>query len=122
MGSHDVGMVLVAYDATSSPAANRRKLGKKWLKLAQKAYMRSQMPRRVRRAVAEALRENPDAAVLTLRGVVESKVGVDLRGKYGVLFDKALLSGTAKPEKPSRPRKRFSLAVDRRRAKQAPAS
>ena len=122
MGSHDVGMVLVAYDATSSPAASRKKLGKRWLKLAQKAYKRSQMPRRVRRAVEEALRENPDATVLTLRGVVESKVGVDLRGKYGVLFDKALLSGTAAPEKPSRPRKRFSLAVDRRRAKQAPAS
>ena len=92
------------------------------MKLARKAYMRSQMPGRVRRAVAEALRENPDAAVLTLRGVVESKVGVDLRGKYGVLFDKALLRGTTQPEKQSRPRKRFILAVARRRAKRAPAS
>ena len=121
MGSHDVGMVVVAYDPSSSPAASRQKLGNKWSKLARKAYMRSQMPGRVRRAVAEALRENPDAAVLTLRGVVESKVGVDLQGKYGVLFYKALLKGTNQPEKRSKPRKRFTLAVVRGQAKRAPA-
>ena len=67
-------MVMVAYDPSSTPAASRQKLGKKWLKLAQKAHMRSSMPGRVRRAVAEALREDPEAAVLTLRGVVESKI------------------------------------------------
>ena len=121
-GSHDVGMVMVAYDAASSPALTRSKLGKKWIKLARKAYMRSQLPKRVRKAVAEALQEYPDAVVLTLRGVVERKVGVDLSGKYGILFDKVLLKATAKLETPRRPRKRFSLAVDRRRAKRAPAS
>ena len=55
MGSHDVGTVMVAYDAASSPAASRRKLGKKLMKLAQKAYVRSQLPKRVHQAVAEAL-------------------------------------------------------------------
>ena len=120
--SGDVGMVMVAYDASSSPEASRRKLGKKWMKLARKAYMRSHLPQRVRSAVEEALREYPDAAVLKLREVVESRIGVDLHGKYGALFDKALLRGTAKPEKPHRPRKRFVLAVGRRRAKGAPAN
>ena len=122
MGSHDVGTVMVAYDAASSPAVSRRRLGNTWMKLARKAYMRSQLPQRVRKAVAEALREYPDAVVLTLRGVVENKVGVNLSGKYGVLFDKALLRGTAKLEKPHRPRKRCVLAGGRRRAKRAPAS
>ena len=118
--SGDVGMVMVAYDAGSSPEASRRKLGKKWMKLARKACMRSHLPQRVRNAVGEALREYPDAAVLKLREVVESRIGVDLRGKYGALFDKALLRGTAKPEKPHRPRRRrFVLAVGRRRAKGA---
>ena len=120
-----VGMVLVAYDAGSSPEASRRKLGKKWMKLARKACMRAHLPQRVRSAVGEALREYPDAAVLKLREVVESRIGVDLRGlrgKYGVLFDKALLRATAQPEKPRRPRKRFVLAVGRRRAKGAPAN
>lgn len=122
VGSHDVGMVMVAYDAGNSPEVSRRKWCKKWMKLARKAYMRSHLPGRVRNAVADALREYPDAMVSELREVVESKVGVDLCGKYGVLFDKALLRGTAKPEKPCRPRKRFVLAVGHRRAKQAPAS
>ena len=121
-GSHDVGMVMVAYDAGGSPEAIRRKWCKKWMKLARKAYMRSHLPGRVRHAVAEALQEYPDAVVLKLREVVESKVGVDLCGKYGVLFDKALLKHTAKLEKPCRPRKRFVLAVGRRQAKRAPAS
>ena len=107
--SGDAGMVMVAYDAGSSPEASRRKLGKKWMKLARKAYMRSHLPGRVRHAVAEALQEYPDAVVLKLREVVESKVGVDFGGKYGVLFDRALLRGTAKPEKHRRPRKRFSF-------------
>ena len=89
------------------------------MKRARKAYLRSQLPKRVRKAVAEALREYPDAVVLTLRGVVEKKVGLNLSGKYGVLFDKALLRGTATLEKP---RRRFVLAVGRRRAKRAPAS
>ena len=115
VGSGDAGMVLVAYDAGSSPEVSRRKLGKKWMKLARKAYMRSHLPKRVRKAVEEALQEYPDAAVLKLREVVESKVGVALCGKYGVLFDKALLRGTAKLERPRRPRKRFVLAVARRR-------
>ena len=75
--------------------------------------MRSQLQKHVRKAVAEALREYLDAVVLTLRGGVKNKVGVDLSGKYGVLFDKALLRATAKLEKPRRPRKRFVLAVDR---------
>ena len=119
MGCHDVGTVLVAYDAANSPAISRRKLGKKWMKLARKAFMRSQLPKRVRKAVAEALQEYPDATVLTLRGVVEGKVGADLSGKYGVLFDKALLRDTAQPEKPLRPRTRFILAVGHRRAKRA---
>ena len=119
MGSHDVGTVMVAYDAASSPAVRRGKLGKKWMKLAQKAYMRSQLPRRVRQAVAEALREYPDAVVSTLRGIVEREVGTNLSGKYGVLFDKALLRGTAKLEKPPKPRKRFILAVGHRQAKRA---
>ena len=118
-GSHDVGMVMVAYDAANSPAIARSKLGKKWLKLARKAYMRSQLPKRIRKAVAEALREYPDAMVLTLRGAVESKVGVDLSGKYGVLFDKALLRNTNKQVKPRRPRTRFVLAVSRCGAKRA---
>ena len=113
VGSGDAGMVLVAYDTGSSPEVSR-KLGKKWMKLARKAYMRSHLPQRVRKAVEEALQEHPDAAVLKLREVVESKVGVALCGQYGVLFDKALLRGTAKPEKPRRPRKRFVLAVARR--------
>ena len=77
MGSHDVGTMMVA---------------------ARKAYMRSQLPKRVRKAVTEALREHPDTMVLTLRGVMESKVGVDLSGKYGILFDKALLRDTAPSE------------------------
>ena len=49
--------------------------------------MRSQLPGRVRHAVAEALQEHPDpdTTVLTLRAVVENKVGVNLTGKYGVL-------------------------------------
>ena len=117
----DVGMVMVVYDAGSSPEASRRKLGKKWMKLARKAYMRAHLPQRVRNAVEEALHEYPDATVLKLREVVEGRIGVGLRGKYGVLFDKALLRGTAKPEKTHRPRKRFALAVSRRRAKGAPA-
>ena len=120
--SGDVGMVMVVYDAGSSPEASRRKLGKKWMKLARKAYMRSHLPQRVRSAVEEAVHEYPDAAILKLREVVESRVGVDLRGKYGAVFDKALLKSTAKPEKPRRPRKRFVLAVGRRRAKGAPAN
>ena len=120
--SGDVGMIMVAYDASNSPAASRRKLGRKWMKLARKAYMRSNLPQRVRSAVEEALREHPDAAVLELQEVVESRIGVGLHGKYGALFDKALLRGTAKPEKPHRPRKRFVLAVGRRRAKGAPAN
>ena len=120
VGSHDVGMVMVAYDAGSSPEASRRKWCKKWMKLARKAYMRSNLPGRVRHAVAEALQEYPEAVVLKLREVVESKVGVDLCGKYGVLFDQALLRHTATPETPCRPRKRFGLAVDRRRTKRAP--
>ena len=66
--------------------------------------------------------EYPEALVSDLREVVESKVGVDFGGKYGVLFDRALLRDTAKPEKHRRPRKRFVLAVGRRRAKRAPAS
>ena len=108
---------------SSSPEVSRRKLGKKWMKLARKAYMRSHLPKRIRKAVEEALREHPDAAVMQVREVVESKVGVGLCGKYGVLFDKALLRGTAKVEKPRRPRKRFVLAVARRRrAKGAPPS
>ena len=123
VGSHDVGMVMVAYDAGSSREASRRKLSKKWMKLARKACMRKHLPARVRHAVAEALlQEDPDAVVLKLREVVESKVGVDLRGKYGVLFDKALLRHTAKPVNHRRPRTRFVLAVGRRRAKRAPAS
>ena len=76
----------------------------------------------MRHAVAEVLRQHPDALVLKLREVVEGKVGVDLGGKYGVLFDKALLGHTAKPVSHRRPRKRFVLAVGRRRAKRAPAS
>ena len=108
-------MVLVAYDAGSSPEVSRRKLGKKWMKLARKAYMRSHLPKRIRKVVEEALREHPDAAVMKLREVVESKVGVGRCGKYGVFFDKALLRGTAKLEKPPRPRKRCVLAVARRR-------
>ena len=122
LGSHDVGMVMVAYDAVSNPAATRRKLGKKRMKLARKAYMRFHLPGRVRHAVAEALQEYPDAVVFKLREVVERKVGVGLCGQYGVLFDKALLRQTAKQEKPRRPRKRFVLAVGRRRAKGAPAN
>ena len=98
MGCHDVGTVLVAYDAANSPAISRRKLGKKWMKLARKAFMRSQLPKRVRKAVAEALLEYPDTTVLTLRGIVGNKVGVDLSGKYGILFDKALLRDTAPSE------------------------
>ena len=69
----------------------------------------------MRHAVAEALQEYPEAVVLNLREVVESKVGVDFGGKYGVLFDRALLRDTAKPEKHRRSRKRFVLAVARRR-------
>jgi hypothetical protein len=122
VGSHDVGMVMVAYDAGSSREASRRKLSKKWMKLARKACMRKHLPARVRHAVAEVLRQHPDAVVLKLREVVEGKVGVDLGGKYGVLFDKALLRHTAKPVSHRRPRKRFVLAVGRRRAKRAPAS
>ena len=120
--SGDVGMIMVAYDANNSPAVSKRKLGRKWMKLARKAYMRSNLPQRVRNAVEEALREYPDATIWKVREVVESKIGVGLHGKYGVLFDKALLRATAKPEKPHRPRKRFVLAVGRRRAKGAPAN
>ena len=92
------------------------------MKLARKAYLRSQLPKRVRKAVAEAVREYPDAVALTLRGVVEKKVGLNLSGKYGFFFNKALLKITNKQAKPRRPRKRFVLAVCRRRAKRAPAS
>ena len=120
--SGDVGMIMVAYDANNSPAVSKRKLGRKWMKLARKAYMRSNLPQRVRNAVEEALREYPDAAILKVREVVESKIGVGLHGKYGVLFDKALLRATAKPEKSHRPRNRFVLRVGRRRAKGAPAN
>jgi len=122
VGSHDVGMVLVAYDAGGSPAIARRKLGRKWLKAASRAYLRSHLPGRVRRAVVEALEENPDAVVSQLRGVVERKVGVDFGGKYRLLFDKALLRHAAQPEQRRRPRSRFVLAVGRQRAKRAPAS
>ena len=116
VGNGDAGMVLVAYDAGSSPEVSRRKLGKKWMKLARKAYVRSHLPKRVRQAVEEALQEHPDETVLKLREVVESKVGVALCGKYGVLFDKALLRSTAKLQEPRRPRRRrFVLAVARRR-------
>ena len=98
-------------------------MGKKWMKLARKAYMRSHLPERIRKVVEETLLEHPDAAVKKVREVAESKVGVSLCGKYGVLFDKALLKGTAKLEKPRRPWKRFVLAVARRhRAKGAPQS
>ena len=107
VGSHDVGMVLVAHDARSSPAIVRRKLGRKWLKAASRAYLWSHLPGRVRRAVVEALEENPDAVVSQLRGVVERKVGVDLGGKYRPLFDKALLRHTARPEQRRRPRSRL---------------
>ena len=123
-GSHDVGMVLVAYDASSNPERIKRKLRKTWMKLAQRASMRSQLPGRVRRAVAEALQEHPDpdTTVLTLRAVVENKVGVNLTGKYGVLFDKALLRQAAKPITQRRFRQRFVLVVSRRHAKKVSAS
>ena len=117
LGSHDVGMVMETYDAVSNPAATRRKLGEKWMKLARKAYMRSHLPGRVRRAVAKALQEYPDETTgFELREVVEKKDGVGLCGQYGVLFDKALLSQTAKQVKRRRPRRRFVLAVGRQKA------
>ena len=106
-GSHDVGTVLVAYDAGGSLEARRGKLSNTWMKLAQRAHMRSQLPGRVSRAVAEALQEHPDAEVLTLRAVVENKVEENLSGKYGILFGKALLRQTAKPDTQRRPRRRF---------------
>ena len=122
VGNHDAGMVLVAYDIGASPAAMRRKMSNKWMKLARKAHMRARLPGRLRHAVAEALQEYPNTVVWKLREVVESKVGVNLSGKYGVLFDKVLLRLTAKPETHRRPRRRFILAVGSRRAKRAPAS
>ena len=66
VGSGDVGMVLVAYDAGSSPQVSRKKSGKKWMKLARKAHMRSHLPKHVRKAVGEALQEYPDATVMKL--------------------------------------------------------
>ena len=121
-GNHDAGMVLVAYDAGGSPEAKRRKMCRKWMKLARKADVRSRLPGRVRHAVAEALQQYPDTMVCKLREAVENKLGVDLSGKYAVLFDKVLLRLTAKPEKKRKPRRRFVLAVRRRRDMRAPAS
>ena len=92
------------------------------MKLALKACVRARLPKLVPSAVEEALRAHPDTILLKLREVVESKVGVGLCGKCGVLFDKALLRLTAKLEKPRRPRRRFGLAVGRHRSKGAPAS
>ena len=109
------GTVLVAYNSRAGPARVRRKLHKKWLKLAQEASLNS----RVRRALTQALKDHADATVAVLRGVVGDRVGVALDGKYRAMFDKALLKRTAKPQQQRRPRKRFILAVSRRGRRQS---
>ena len=102
----ELGMALVAFDC---PRRARRRLRKRWSKLARRAAL----PERVRRVLAEMLDDQPHATVGALREAVGDKVGVSLAGQHRHVFEKALFKLTAKPEQRRRPRQRFVLAVGR---------
>ena len=107
----DPGMALVVFDNDHGVRRARRRLHKRWSKLARRAAL----PGRIRRILAEMLDDDPDTTVAALREAVGEKVGVSLVGKYQHIFERHLLRLTAKPEQQRRPRQRFVLAVGRRR-------
>ena len=109
----ELGSVLVAYDAGAGAMRTRRKMHKRWSKLA----FRASLPKRIRRALVSVMDNHADSTVAAVRGVVADKIGVPLNGKYGWVFDKVLLKLTAAPQKKRRPRKRFVLAVSRQHSK-----
>ena len=79
--------VLVAYDAGVGTKRTRRKMHKRWSKLA----LRASLPKRIRRALA-------DSTVAAVRGWWQTRLG-----RLWTVF----LKLTAAPQKKRRPRKRF---------------
>ena len=108
-----LGSVLVAYDAGAATTHTRRKMHKRWSKLA----LRASLPKRIRRALVSVRDSHVDSTVAAVRGVVAAKIGVPLDGKYGWVFDKVFIKRTAVPQKKRRPRKRCVLAVSPQHSK-----
>ena len=90
-----LGSVLVAYDAGAATTHTRRKMHKRWSKLA----LRASLPNRIRRALVSVRDSHADSTVAAVRGVVATKIGVPLDGKYMWVFDKVVLKLTAAPQK-----------------------
>ena len=108
------GSELAAYDAGAAATHTRRKMHKRWSKLA----LRASLPKRIRRALVSVRDSHADSTVAAVRGVVATKIGVPLDGKYMWVFDKVCLKLFAAPQKKRRPRNRFVLKVSRQQPKQ----
>ena len=91
----ELGSVLVEYDAGVGAMRTRRKMHKRWSKLA----LRASLPKRIRRALISVMDNHADSKVTAVRGVVADKIGVPLDGKYGWVLHKVFLKLTAVPEK-----------------------
>ena len=105
--------VRVAYDAGVGTKRTRRKMHKRWSKLA----LRASLPKRIRRALVSVVDKLADSTVAAVRVAVADMIGVPLDVKYGWVFDKVFLKLTSAPQKKRRPRKRFVLAVSRQHSK-----
>ena len=82
-----LGSVMVAYDVGAATTHTRRKMHKRWSKLA----LRASLPKRIRRALVSVRDSHVDSTVAAVRGVVATKIGVPLDGKYMWVFDKVFL-------------------------------
>ena len=71
--------VLVAYDAGVGTKRTRRKMHKRWSKLA----LRASLPKRIRRDLVSVMDRLAESTVAAVRGVVADRIGVPLDGKYG---------------------------------------
>ena len=104
-----LGSVLVAYDAGAATTRTKRKMHVQWSKIA----LRASLPKRIRRALVSVMDNRADSTVAAVRGVVATKIGAPLDGKFMWVFGKVFLRPTATPQTKRRPRKRLVLAVRR---------
>ena len=89
------GSMLVAYHAGAATTHTRRKMHKRWSKLA----LRASLPKRIRRALVSVRDSHVDSTVVAVRGVVAAKIGVPFDGKYMWVFDKVCQNSLPRPRR-----------------------
>lgn len=110
-------MTMVAFGTAAEPLKLQRRLGKTWRRIgkSQRKAIRATKSRQMKRALAEAMAEDPDGTIGGIRETVGKKLGVDMVGEKRLFFDILLWKMSSCTPTKRRKRPRFTLAVSRPR-------